>query len=109
MMKTYPGEEYTFLKISRTVIIKHTGYPDTTKATELKSTGGNKVLIPVWEQLSTDQPDPWQVPRQVFTPYDWLLMSVAFVVLCRVGCHGVTGVLKGILSLIINASHMHTV
>ena len=35
-MKTYPGEEYTFLKISRTVIIKHTGYPETTNATELK-------------------------------------------------------------------------
>ena len=35
-----------------------------------------------------DQTDPWQVvPRQVFTP---LLISVAFVVLCRVGCLGVT-------------------
>ena len=30
--------------------------------------------------------DPWQVvPRQVFSPYDCLLISVAFVVLCRVG------------------------
>ena len=27
-----------------------------------------------------DQTDPWQVvPRQVFTPYDCLLSSVAFV------------------------------
>ena len=34
-----------------------------------------------------DQTDPWQVvSRQVFTPYDCLLISVAFVVLCRVGC-----------------------
>ena len=41
--------------------------------------------IPVWEQLATDQTDPWQVvPRQVITPYDCLLISVAFVVLCRV-------------------------
>ena len=40
-----------------------------------------------------DQIDPWQiVPRQVFTPSDCLLISVAFVVLCGVGCHGVTGV-----------------
>ena len=34
-----------------------------------------------------DQTDPWQiVPRQVFTPYDCLLILVAFVVVCRVGC-----------------------
>ena len=49
--------------------------------------------IPVWEQIATDQTDPWQVvPRQVFTPYDCLLISVAFVVLCRVGCLWVIGV-----------------
>ena len=42
-----------------------------------------------------DQTDPWQVvSRQVFTPYDSLLISVAFVVLCHVGCLGITGVLK---------------
>ena len=41
-----------------------------------------------------DQTDPWQVAsRQVFTPNDCLLSSVAFVVLCRVGCLGVTGVI----------------
>ena len=40
-----------------------------------------------------DQTDPWQVvPRQVFTPYDCVLISIAFVVLCRVGCLWVTGV-----------------
>ena len=40
-----------------------------------------------------DRFDPWQVvPRQVFTPYDCSLISVAFVVLCRVGCLWVTGV-----------------
>ena len=45
------------------------------------------VKIPVWEQLATDQTDPWQVvPRQVFPPYYCLLISVAFVVLCRVSC-----------------------
>ena len=33
-----------------------------------------------------DQFDPWQVvPRQAFTPYDCLLKSVVFVVLCCVG------------------------
>ena len=42
-----------------------------------------------------DQTDPWQVvPRQVFTPTDCLLISVGFVVLCRVGCLGVTGVVQ---------------
>ena len=35
---------------------------------------------PVWEQLATDQTDPWQVvPRQV-------LISVEFVVGCRNRC-----------------------
>ena len=34
-----------------------------------------------------DQTDLWQVvPRQVFTPYDCLLISVAFVVLCPADC-----------------------
>ena len=42
-----------------------------------------------------DQTDPWQVvPRQVFTPYDSLLISVAFVVLRRVDCLGITDMLK---------------
>ena len=37
--------------------------------------------------------DPCQVvPRQVYTPCDCILTSVAFVVLCRVGCLWVTGV-----------------
>ena len=48
---------------------------------------------PVWEQLATDQFDPWQVvPRQVFTVYSRLLISNVFAVVSRVGCHGVTGV-----------------
>ena len=48
--------------------------------------------MPVWEQLSTDRFDPWQVvPRQVFTPYSRLLISTAFVVVSHVGCPGVTG------------------
>ena len=65
----------------------------TTQQTQLKSTGGNWVYIPVWEQLATDQTDPWQVvPRQIFTPYDCLLISVAFVVICRVGCPWVNDV-----------------
>ena len=60
---------------------------------KLKSTSANTVLIPVWEQLATDQPDPRQVfPRQIFTPYDCLLFSVKFVVLCCVGCLWLTGV-----------------
>ena len=46
------------------------------------------------EQLATDPPDPWQVvPRQVFTPNDCLLISVVFVVLCRVCFLWETGVL----------------
>ena len=48
--------------------------------------------MPIREQLATDQTGPWQVvPRQVFTPYDCLLISVSFVVLSRVGCLWVTG------------------
>ena len=40
-----------------------------------------------------DQTDPWKVvPRQVFTSYDCLLISVAFVFLCGVGFLWVTGV-----------------
>ena len=65
-------------------------YPETTNATDnnkrseinRQSEGVNTCL----EQIATDQTDPWQVvPRQVFTPYECLLVSVAFVVLCRVG------------------------
>ena len=54
--------------------------------------------MPFWKQFATDQTDPWQVvPRQAFTPYDTALkISVAFVVLCRVGCLWVTGVKSGI-------------
>ena len=38
--------------------------------------------------------DPWQVvPRQVFTPYFCLLVSIAIVVVSRVGCLGVAAVL----------------
>ena len=34
-----------------------------------------------------DQIDQWQVvPRQVFTPNECLLISLAFVVPCSVGC-----------------------
>ena len=47
-----------------------------------------------------DQTDPWQVvPRQVFTPYECLLISVVFVVLCCVGCLWLTGVLQGFLTV----------
>ena len=44
-------------------------------------------------QLAMDQTDLWQVvPRQVFTPYNCSLISVAFIVLCCGGCLWVTGV-----------------
>ena len=53
-------------------------------------------LIPVWEQLTTDQFDPWYVvPRQEFTPYFRRLISTAVVVVSRVGCLGVADVVKG--------------
>ena len=61
----------------------------TPQQTQLKSTSGNRVKIPVWEQLATDQTDPWQVVhRQVFTHCVCLSISVVFVILCRVGCLG---------------------
>ena len=38
--------------------------------------------------------DPWQVvPRQIFTPDSRLLISTALVVVSRVSCLGVTGVM----------------
>ena len=59
----------------------------------LKSVISHREKIPVWEQLAMDQFDPLQVvPRQVFTPYSCLLISVAFVVVSHVGCLRVTGV-----------------
>ena len=54
-------------------------------------------LIPVWEQLATDQLDPWQiVPRWVFAPSSSLLVSTAFIVVGRVGCLEVTGVMGAV-------------
>ena len=42
-----------------------------------------------------DQTDTWHfVPRQVYSPYYFSLISVAFVVLCRVGCLWITGVMN---------------
>ena len=50
-----------------------------------------------WEQLATEQFDPWQVgPRQVFTPHSHLSISCALVVVGRVDCLGVTGVMRTI-------------
>ena len=50
--------------------------------------------MPVLEQLATDQSDPWQVvPIQIVTPYDFLLISVAFVVL-RLWVTGVIKIIK---------------
>ena len=47
--------------------------------------------IPYWEQLATDHHDPWQVvSRQEFTPCYCLMIKVASVVLCCVGCLCVT-------------------
>ena len=58
------------------------------------------MCIPVWEQLATDQFDPWQVvPRQVFTSYSRLSISTACVVINRVGCVGVTEVMQVVETL----------
>ena len=47
-----------------------------------------------WEQLAIYQTDPQQVvPRQQFTPYDCLLISVAPVVFCCVDCLWVNSVI----------------
>ena len=61
---------------------------DREQQTLLKSISSHTVLISVWEQLATDQFDPWRViPRQVFTPFP------TCVVVSRAGCLGITGVL----------------
>ena len=63
----------------------------TTNATEInKQSLGSKYLS--GGKLATDKLQV--VPRQVFTPNSRLLISAAFVVLSRVGCFGVTGVLN---------------
>ena len=60
--------------------------------------------MPVLEQLTTDQTDPWQVvSRQVFTPNDDIDFS-RVAVLSRVGCLWVTDVM--ILKLHITGSAM---
>ena len=47
----------------------------------------------MWEQLATNQFDPWQVvPRQVLTPYYRLLISTVFIVVCHAGCLRATSV-----------------
>ena len=44
-----------------------------------------------------DQSDPWQiVPRRVIAPSFSLLVSAAFVVVSRVCCLGVTGVMGAV-------------
>ena len=49
--------------------------------------------LPVWEQLATDQFDPWQVvPRQVFIPSSCLFISTVLVVISPVGCLRIFGV-----------------
>ena len=64
-----------------------------TKTNAVEISRRERVKTPVWEQLATDQIDPSQdVPRRVFTPYHCLLITVAVVVLCLVGCLWVTGV-----------------
>ena len=81
----------------------HTGYPER-QPTRQRTTNATKINKPsqevntCWEQLATDQFDPWQVvPRQVFTPFSRLLISTAFVVASCVGCLVVTGVVIQIL------------
>ena len=66
----------------------------TTNATEIikQSSAVNTCL----EQFAMDQFDPWQVvPRQVFTLYSRLLISIMFVGVSHVGCLGITGVFQG--------------
>ena len=46
---------------------------DNEQQTLLKLISSHMEYIPVWEQLATDQFDPWQVvPIQVFTSYSSL-------------------------------------
>ena len=84
---------------------EHTGYLETTNATENYkrcrkqwAVIGSKYLWEqlakwqVWEQLATDQFDPWQVVSgQIFTPYSRLFISTVFVVICCVVCLVVNG------------------
>ena len=53
--------------------MKHADYPETNKRhreqqTLLKSVSGHGEKIPVWEQLATDQTDPWQIfTKDIYT------------------------------------------
>ena len=79
--------------------IAHTGYPEKTNATDNNKHSWNQQAGIGCKYLSANnlpriQTDPWQVvPRQVCTPYDCILISVTVVVLCRVGCLWVAGVM----------------
>ena len=76
---------------------KHTGYPETTNATDNNAVEFNRREYVVSTCLGTTcyrSNYSGVVPRQVFTPYDYLLISVAFVVLW------VSDVKKGICSAI---------
>ena len=77
------------LSLPRKSVVRLTARPDMTLDV-YRGRNTTTQQQPVWEQI-----DPWQVvPRQVFTPNDCLLISVAFVVLYPVGCLWVTRVRK---------------
>ena len=72
----------------------HTGYLETTNATENNNCNLNQSISSHRELIPVCQFDPWQVvPRQVFTPYSHLLISTVIVVVSHIGCLEVTGVI----------------
>ena len=84
----------SFCHITFTHRIPRDNQRDREQQSLLKSIDSNGEYIPIWEQLARNQFDPSQVvSRQVFTLYSHLLISTAFVVVNRVGCFGVSGVL----------------
>ena len=71
---------------------KHTGYPETTDATDNNKRSWNQQAgigckFLSWNNLPRIKLIRGKIiPDRYFTPYDCVLISVAFVVLCRVGC-----------------------
>ena len=70
----------------------HTSYAETTNVTGNNKRSWNQQAGIGSQYLSGNNLPQIKLIRQMFTLHDYLLISVAFAVVCRVGCFWVTGV-----------------
>ena len=94
--------------ISR-IRMHYTGYPETTNATDNNKRSWNQQAGKRCKYLSGNNlPRIKLIRGKLFTPYDCLLVSVALVVLCRVGCLWVTGVCMAKITMLSIDLHTHS-